>query len=79
MWWAVTTMTTVGDGDTYPTTGEGRLVAVFLMLAGIGVFGSFSGLVAWWFLSPERAEAESEAAGLKAMIADIQRRLPPKP
>jgi voltage-gated potassium channel len=41
MWWAVTTMTTVGYGDTYPTTAEGRLVAVFLMIAGIGVFGTF--------------------------------------
>ena len=41
-------MTTVGYGDTYPATPEGRLVAVFLMIAGIGVFGTFSGLVASW-------------------------------
>ena len=77
MWWAVSTMTTVGYGDTFPTTSEGRLVAVFLMAAGVGVFGTFSGLVASWFLSPTAVETESEVEELKAMVADIQRRLPP--
>lgn len=78
MWWAVSTMTTVGYGDTYPTTPEGRLVAVFLMAAGVGVFGTFSGLVASWFLSPAAAETGSDVEQLKAMVADIQRRLPPQ-
>lgn len=77
MWWAVSTMTTVGYGDTYPTTPEGRLVAVFLMAAGVGIFGTFSGLVASWFLSPAAAETDSDVEELKAMVADIQRRLPP--
>ena len=76
MWWAVTTMTTVGYGDRFPVTTEGRLVGVFLMIAGIGVFGSFSGLVASWFLSPRRQEVDAEIAELKAMLVDIQRRLP---
>ena len=76
MWWAVTTMTTVGYGDRFPVTTEGRLVGVFLMIAGIGVFGSFSGLVASWFLSPRRQEVDAEIAELKAMLAEIQRRLP---
>ncbi len=76
MWWAVTTMTTVGYGDRFPVTTEGRLVGVFLMIAGIGVFGSFSGLVASWFLSPRRQEVDAEIAELKAMLADIQQRLP---
>jgi voltage-gated potassium channel len=39
MWWAVSTMTTVGYGDTYPVTAEGRVIAVFLMAAGVGAFG----------------------------------------
>lgn len=78
MWWAVTTMTTVGYGDTYPTTPEGRLVAVFLMIAGIGVFGTFSGLVASWFLAPKTADhSPSDLAQIKAMLDEVQRRLPP--
>ena len=78
MWWAVTTMTTVGYGDTYPTTAEGRLVAVFLMIGGIGVFGTFSGLVASWFLAPASARKESELDEIRATLAEIQRRLPPE-
>ena len=76
MWWAMATMTTVGYGDTYPVTPEGRLVAVFLMIAGIGVFGTFSGLVASWFLSPQSAAATSELDEIRAAVADLQRRLP---
>lgn len=79
MWWAVTTMTTVGYGDTYPTTPEGRLVAVFLMIAGIGVFGTFSGLVASWFLAPKAADTESDLDEIKATLVEIQLRLPSPP
>jgi voltage-gated potassium channel len=77
LWWAISTMTTVGYGDTYPITPEGRMVAVFLMAAGVGIFGTFSGLVASWFLSPAAEETDSDVEELKAMVADIQRRLPP--
>lgn len=76
MWWAISTMTTVGYGDTYPTTAEGRLVAVFLMATGVGIFGTLSGLIASWFMSPAAQEADSDIAELKAMVADLQRRLP---
>jgi voltage-gated potassium channel len=79
LWWAVSTMTTVGYGDTYPTTPEGRMVAVFLMAAGVGVFGTFSGLVASWFLSPAAEETDSDIEELKSMVADLQRRLPRPP
>jgi voltage-gated potassium channel len=41
-------MATVGYGDKYPLTTEGRLIAVTLMIAGIGLFGTFAGYVASW-------------------------------
>jgi voltage-gated potassium channel len=38
LWWAVVTVATVGYGDYYPVTTVGRIIAVFMMLSGIGIF-----------------------------------------
>ena len=79
MWWAVTTMTTVGYGDRYPVTAEGRAVAVVLMAAGVGVFGTFSGLVASWFLQPTAQETDTELADIRRVLTDIRDALPALP
>lgn len=50
LWWAATTVTTVGYGDHYPVTTEGRFVAVALMLVGIGLVGAVTASVATWIL-----------------------------
>ena len=75
MWWSVTTMTTVGYGDRYPTTTEGRLIAVLLMAGGVGVFGTLSGLVAGWFLSPGRVEADQDAEEIKQLLRELREQL----
>lgn len=50
LWWAVTTVTTVGYGDRYPTTTEGRMLAVLLMVTGISLVGVITASVAAWFV-----------------------------
>ncbi|RPH30297.1 MAG: ion transporter [Bacteroidales bacterium] len=50
IWWAFVTVTTVGYGDKYPVTTEGRVIAAFLMITGVGLFGAFTGFVASWFV-----------------------------
>jgi voltage-gated potassium channel len=50
LWWAITTVTTVGYGDRYPTTTEGRCLAVGLMIMGISLMGVITASVAAWFV-----------------------------
>ena len=45
IWWTYTTLTTVGYGDKYPVTTEGRILAMVLMTFGVGLFGTFTAYV----------------------------------
>lgn len=70
LWWAFATITTVGYGEYYPITAEGRIVAAILMTAGVGLFGAFSAALAAWFLVPENEATDAE---LVKMREEIQR------
>jgi len=50
IWWAYVTITTVGYGDKFPVTTEGRVIAAILMTAGVGLFGTFTAYIASWFV-----------------------------
>jgi voltage-gated potassium channel len=52
LWWVFVTITTVGYGDRYPVSNAGRAVAVLVMIAGVGLFGTLSGFLANQFLTP---------------------------
>jgi voltage-gated potassium channel len=60
LWWSYVTMTTVGYGDFYPVSTEGRLIAAVLMMAGVGLFGTFTGFVTSWFIE-DTEEDQTEA------------------
>jgi voltage-gated potassium channel len=53
LWWSIVTMTTVGYGDRFPTSTEGRMIAVILMLSGVGAIAILSGAFAAWFTETE--------------------------
>ena len=57
IWWAITTVTTVGYGDRFPTTTEGRLLAVMLMIVGISLVGVITASVAAWFVKMSQEES----------------------
>ena len=58
LWWAVTTVTTVGYGDRFPVSTEGRLLAVLLMITGISLVGVVTASVASWFVKMSQSDAE---------------------
>ena len=60
LWWAFTTITTVGYGDRYPTTTEGRILAVCLMVLGISLLGVVSATIAAWFVRLMQNEDRSK-------------------
>jgi len=72
IWWAAATITTVGYGDRYPVTSEGRCIAAILMCAGVGLFSTFSACLAAWFIMPETQGKESEIAELREEIAALR-------
>jgi voltage-gated potassium channel len=60
IYWAITTMTTVGYGDPEPTNTATKIVAVVVMLVGIGFVAVLTGAIAQRFLAPDIAEEERE-------------------
>ena len=60
IWWAYVTITTVGYGDKYPVTTEGRIIASMLMTAGVGLIGTFTAFIASWFFAEQKIEDEEK-------------------
>lgn len=75
IWWAATTMTTVGYGDRYPTTGVGRLAAVALMVAGIAVLGVVTATLASWLVEQVKTSEQEQTEELRAEIAGLRAQL----
>jgi voltage-gated potassium channel len=76
LWWAATTMTTVGYGDLAPATLGGRLVALVLMIVGIAAFGMTTALLARWFMdlsgaAEEQQELHDLRREVQALRADL--------
>ena len=80
-------ITTVGYGDRYPVTGEGRIVGGALMLGGIALLGVVTASIASWFVETVRAtgeevareaeqdterQAERTSAQLDAVLAELR-------
>ena len=51
LWWTLVTCTTVGYGDITPVSGIGKVVAVILMIVGVGFIGMITGTITSFFYS----------------------------
>ena len=67
LWYTIVTISTVGYGDRYPVTDAGRAWGSVIIIIGVGIFGTFTGYLANFFLSPRKTdkaagEADAETA-----------------
>lgn len=62
LWWGVVTLASVGYGDVYPITPEGRLVAMVLMILGIGLFSAITATITSYLVHTGGSHATSSLA-----------------
>lgn len=77
-WWAITTMATVGYGDTYPVSTQGRIVGTALMIMGVALLGTITASIAANFnatdseASVKGTSSESEVEDLRKRVAELE-------
>jgi voltage-gated potassium channel len=78
IWWAVVTVTTVGYGDLFPTTVSGRIIAIMLMLVGIGFLSVLTATIASRFIQQDTDSDEvlETLRRIEADVAELKTRLP---
>ena len=74
VWWSLTTVTTVGYGDVAPQTDGGRVVAIIVMLVGIGFVAVLTAAAAERFVTARRS-AVDERSEVGPRLDEINRRL----
>jgi voltage-gated potassium channel len=80
VWYVIVTISTVGYGDKYPVTNGGRILGSIIIVIGVGIFGTFTGYLANFFLSSKQtadphelpSDADRQIAHLKELLAQQQ-------
>ena len=76
LWWAITTVTTVGYGDRFPTTAGGRAFGAILMVLGIALFGVLAATVSAFFVKRDvTADVDPQLAAIEERLDRIERLL----
>ena len=75
IWYVIVTMSTVGYGDQYPVSNAGREMGTFIIVVGVGIFGTLTGYLANLFLAPRKEEPAEAAPGTRGDAAQRLQRL----
>jgi voltage-gated potassium channel len=74
LWYSLVTMSTVGYGDRYPVSNLGRVIGAFIILVGVGLFGTLTGFLANAFLAPKTKASEAPEGLASAPAAEASER-----
>jgi voltage-gated potassium channel len=68
-WWSFMTMATVGFGDRYPVSDQGRMIGAVLVMSGLALLGTLTASIATWFINTSRREEDEviEAGEVRLM------------
>ncbi len=72
LWWALTTFSTVGYGDSVPVSTQGRFIAALLMIGGVALGGVVTATLASWIVSLVEEENAEQEAATQAQVAALQ-------
>lgn len=75
VWWAFVTTTTVGYGDISPASPLGRIIAMLLMIIGIGLIGSLTSTITSFFIntsSKTKSMSDETLEHIKLRIDDVK-------
>ena len=75
LWWALTTITTIGYGDTTPVSTEGCCIAALLMIGGVALIGVVTATLASWIVSLVEEENAEQEAATQAQVATLQQQV----
>ena len=76
IWWAITTVTTVGYGDEFPITAGGRAVGAVLMVIGIALFGVLAATISAFFVKRDvSSEVDPQLTAIEQRLERIERLL----
>lgn len=73
LWWSIVTVTTVGYGDISPATAAGRVIAVILMIFGIGFIGMLTSTITTYFArKTQKKTSKDELSEIVEKLSDVQ-------
>ena len=75
LWWALTTFSTVGYGDSVPVSTQGRFIAVLLMIGGVALAGVVTATLASWIVSLVEEENAEQEAATQEQVAALQQQV----
>ena len=73
LWWAATTVTTIGYGDVVPATGWGRVIAVFVMFASVATVSFTTAVVTATFVAYHQRRLGHDAERHQEVLDSLER------